>query len=142
MLLALALALAGPLEAQQPPTGSIRGIVYDSLIAHGGLGNAVVELLELGRVTRTDARGVFRFDSLPGGSFTLAFSDSSFSSIGFAPPERTVSLGEGIDVAVTLATPSPNTIYRALCPGPREPDTAKPVRGTRWSAPTSEATGW
>jgi hypothetical protein len=112
------------LAAQAPaPLGSIRGIVYDSLLARAPLGGAVVELLELGRQVTTDGRGVFRFDSVPGGRYTISFTHPTLTEIGFVPPDRSVTLGAGIDIAYSLGTPTDVSLYRRLCPGPREPDT-------------------
>ena len=121
-VIALALGAAGRATGQ-PPTGSIRGIVYDSLVVGGPLVGAVVELVELGRSTTTDGRGVFRLDSLPGGRYRLAFSHRTLTAIGFTPPDRPITLSPGIDVSVILATPSGHAIYQRLCPGPREAKT-------------------
>jgi hypothetical protein len=133
--LALAgLALASPV-AGQGAKGSIRGIVYDSLVAGGPLVGAVVELIEIGRSVETDGRGVFRLDSIPGGRYTLSFSHRSLASIGFTPPDRIVSLAPGIDVSLTLATPSQGTIFARLCPTVREPKTGV-VLGTAREAAT------
>lgn len=118
------LSLASVAAAQPPPgTGSVRGIVIDSLLGNGPLVGATIELVELGRVATSDVRGLFRFDSLPGGRYTIAFTHPSLASIGFSPPDRIVQLGAGIDISVTLATPTGATIYRRLCPGIREPKT-------------------
>ena len=122
-LLFLTLA-AAPAAAQAPVVkGSIRGLVYDSLVASAPLAGATVELLELGRVATADQRGAFRFDSLPGGRYTLSYSHSSLSAAGFTPPDQTFELAAGLDIVVTLATPSANTIYRRLCPATREQGT-------------------
>ena len=116
--------LAAPVTAQPPPiTGSVRGIVIDSLLGNGPLVGASIELVELGRVTSSDQRGIFRFDSVPGGRYTISFGHPSLASIGFSPPDRVIQLGAGIDITVTLATPNGATIYRRLCPGIREPKT-------------------
>lgn len=111
------------LASAQKTTGSIRGVVIDSLVSRKPLGGALVEVVELGRVATTDAIGAFRFDSVPGGRYTLSFSHPMLNEIGFTPPDRAVQLGEGIDVAVTLTTPSGEALYRRLCPGIREPAT-------------------
>ena len=124
----------------QPPqvTGSVRGIVIDSLLSNGPLAGATIELVELGRVTTSDGRGVFRFDSLPGGRYTISFSHPTLTSIGFSPPDRVIVLGGGIDVSVTLATPAGATIYRRLCPGVQEPKTGM-LLGTLTNAVTDSA---
>ena len=114
--------LATATAAGQAPAvkGSIRGLVYDSLMKSGPLAGATVELIELSRAVTTDPRGIFRFDSLPGGRYTLSFGHPSLTATGFVPPEQSFDLTAGLDIAVTLTTPSANTIYRRLCPGLRE----------------------
>ena len=119
-----ALLAAMPAAAQTPVVkGSIRGLVYDSLVAAGPLNGATEELLELGRVVTTDSRGTFRFDSLPGGRYTLSFSHPSLATSGFTPPDRSFDLTAGLDIVVTLTTPSAITIYARLCPGVRDKGT-------------------
>jgi Carboxypeptidase regulatory-like domain/TonB-dependent Receptor Plug Domain len=109
--------------------------VYDSLVVGGPLVGAVVEVVELGRSTTTDARGVFRIDSVPGGRYRLAYSHQTLTAIGFVPPELPFTIGAGIDVSIILATPSPAAIYRRLCPGPKESATGV-VLGTVREAAT------
>lgn len=133
----LAMSAATAVAAQSAPTASIRGLVYDSLLGRGALAGASVELLELGRVVRTTAQGLFRFDSLPAGTYTIFFTDSALSSIGFSLPDREVRVSEGIDVATTLATPSGPTIYRVLCRNTPEPSTGV-LLGTLTDARTGQ----
>ncbi|MGE0553572.1 MAG: carboxypeptidase regulatory-like domain-containing protein [Gemmatimonadales bacterium] len=123
LALGLQLGLAAGARAQAPALGSIRGLVHDSLLAARPLAGAVVEILELGRLDTTDARGVFRFDSVPGGRYSVSFTHPDLDAIGLRPPERVVELGAGIDVTLVLTTPSAVTIYRGLCPGPVESNT-------------------
>ena len=141
-VLGLALVgLAGALPLLgQGPTGSIRGIVFDSLVTGAPLVGAVVELVELGRSAETDGRGVFRLDSVPGGRYTLTYSHRSLASIGFYPPDRPVSLAPGIDISITLGTPSPGTIFARLCPLVREPKMGV-LLGTAREATTDTALG-
>lgn len=110
-------------QPPRPMSGSVRGIVVDSLLGNGPLANATIELVELGRATLSDPRGVFRFDSVPGGRYTLSFTHATLSSIGFSPADRVIQLGAGIDIIVTLATPNGASLYRRLCPGVPEPKT-------------------
>lgn len=119
--LALVLLLAAAARgAAAQASGSIRGLVHDSLGAGGALAGAEVEVLELGRRVRTDQAGRFRIDSVPAGRYTVSFSHPDLVAIGFHPPERVVELGAGIDVSLVLATPSAATILARLCPGRRE----------------------
>ncbi|MBM4187725.1 MAG: hypothetical protein FJ206_10500 [Gemmatimonadetes bacterium] len=139
-VLPLIATFGGTALAAQSPSGSIRGIVYDSLVAGGPLVGALVELVELGRSTETDHRGVFRLDSLPGGRYTLTFSHRTLAAIGFSPPDKAVSLSDGLDISVSLATPSPPTIFARLCPNIREPKTGV-LLGTIREAATDSALG-
>lgn len=117
----LALVLATPAAAQTPTVkGSIRGLVYDSLVASGPLVGATIELLELGRAVTTDGRGAFRFDSLPGGRFTLSWTHPSLAATGYTPPDRIIDLTAGLDIVLSLTTPSAASVYHRLCPGPRD----------------------
>lgn len=120
---ALATLVAAAASAQAAPSASIRGLVFDSLLGRGALAGTAVELVELGRTVHTSSAGLFRFDSLPAGIYTISFSDSALASIGFTPPEKQIRVADGIDVATTLATPSGTTIYRGLCRSNPEPNT-------------------
>ena len=119
-------------------TGSVRGIVLDSLLGNGPLVGATIELVELGRATSSDLRGIFRFDRVPGGRYTISFSHPTLTSIGFSPPDRIIQLGAGIDISVTLATPNGTTIYGRLCPGIHEKKTGM-LLGTLADAATDSA---
>jgi hypothetical protein len=126
LVLAVAVASIVPARAgaQEPNRlGSIRGIVFDSLIARAPLAGALVDVLELGRRMTTDERGGFRFDSVPAGRYHISFTHPALTEIGFTPPERIVELGAGIDILFVLATPAGATIYRRLCPGLHEQNT-------------------
>jgi hypothetical protein len=137
-MVAIGSLMAGSASGQPTESkASIRGIVSDSLVSGGPLVGALVELLEVGRSVMTDQRGVFRFDSLPGGRYTVSFSHPSLTAIGFTPPDRVVQLGSGIDVQVTLATPAPITLYQRFCRGLREEKTGV-LLGTLTNAVTAQ----
>jgi len=86
LTLGLQLGLAAGVQAQTPTLGSIRGLVHDSLLAARPLERAVVEILELGRLDTTDARGVFRFDSVPAGRYSVSSPIPSSMRSGCARP--------------------------------------------------------
>ena len=113
---AMSAAALGSTLLAQTPTGSVRGVVFDSLVTGRPLTGAVVELFELARHGVTDARGVFRIDSIPAGRYTLTFTHPSLLAVGFTPPDHAFDLGPGVDFSIALATPAPATVYRRLCP--------------------------
>jgi hypothetical protein len=103
---------------------SATGIVYDSL-AGGPLADAVVQFLALddsiaGRIvgTRTDAAGRFRFDGLPPGRYAADFAHPAVDTMGFERSAREFTLRTGTQV-VGLGSPSPRTVFREVCRGPR-----------------------
>ncbi|MBX3147332.1 MAG: carboxypeptidase regulatory-like domain-containing protein [Gemmatimonadales bacterium] len=124
MTAAVTLWVPGGGVAQSPAgLAVVRGRVIDSLVTGGPLAGAKVELLELARSTTTDARGVFRFDSVPAGSYLLAFSHPDLAAFGFTPPEQAIRVEAGVGQPIQLTTPAAATIYSRLCPGPREQET-------------------
>ncbi len=124
MTAAVVLSAPGGVAAQSPAgLGVVRGRVLDSLVTGNPLGGATVELVELARQTITDTRGIFRFDSVPAGTYLLTFSHPDLAAFGFTPPERTVRIEPGMGTPILLATPAPATVYHRLCPAPRDKDT-------------------
>ena len=83
--LVLAVAVSGFLEAQAATlSGGLQSADTGAPIA-----DASVRLLELGRATRSDAAGVFTFDALPPGRYTL-----SIHHLAFADLEQQVLLAD------------------------------------------------
>ncbi|MHB1329983.1 MAG: carboxypeptidase regulatory-like domain-containing protein, partial [Gemmatimonadales bacterium] len=124
MTAAVVLSAPGGVVAQPPAElGIVRGRVLDSLVTGSPLAGATVELVELARQTVTDPRGVFRFDSIPVGTYLLTFSHPDLTAFGFTAPEQTIRVDRGMAPPILLATPSPATVYHRLCPAPREADT-------------------
>ena len=70
MLAGVALALG---SANAGAQGSIAGTVFDSLRTRAPLAGATVVLVERSRYATADARGRFRFDSVPDGHYTIGF---------------------------------------------------------------------
>jgi hypothetical protein len=103
--------------------GGISGTVFDSLITRAPLANATVVLVERSRYAETDARGRFRFDSVPDGRYTLGFIHPALDSLGLQAPAGLVDVEGGRRVTVMLSTPSPAAAYALLCPGPRDTET-------------------
>lgn len=108
--------------------GAIGGIVVDSLRARGPMRDVSVMITELGRVSTTDPRGRFRFDSIPNGKYTLTFFSPMLDSLGIAGPTTSVTVSGGLPAEAFLATPSPVELYRRLC-GPAKDQSVAAVLG-------------
>ncbi len=98
---------------------SITGTVYDS-VSRRHLSGAVVQLARLdrpseGRTTRSQADGVFRFDSVGVGSWLLGFFHPSVDSLGIEAPMLRIVIGDSTPVRAMLAIPSPRTILTSSC---------------------------
>src|SRR5258707_2181583 len=79
------LAAQGPRRAipEAQGSGSIRGVVYDSLI-HAPLEGAIVSVVGGSGVTTTDAGGRFRLDSVPAGRVFVSFEHADLDSVGLS----------------------------------------------------------
>src|SRR5881296_1430105 len=96
-------------------TGSVRGVVYDSLISAAPLEGAEVWIEGTNRTARTDALGRFELP-LAAGRYRLTFDHPVLDSTGLAAPPVVVDVAADGATAVTLATPGPATAHRTLCP--------------------------
>src|SRR5881296_1193503 len=97
-------------------TGSVRGVVYDSLISAAPLEGAEVWIEGTNRTARTDALGRFELPALAAGRYRVTFDHPVLDSTGLAAPPVVVDVAEDRATAVTLATPGPVTAHRTLCP--------------------------
>jgi len=104
-----------------PASGSIQGIVFDSLVASAPLPGAEVTIDGTELAVLTDRNGRFRFDSLPAGRTALRFYHARLDSLGFGVAPVSVDVAEGKTTQTRLATPSPATFYARLCAGARPP---------------------
>ena len=108
---------------------TVDGVVYDS-ISRAPLAGARVQFYgptdsSNARViaATTDGRGEFRITGLARGRYLAGFFHSSLDSLGLDMPSQIVDLTS--DRRVRLATPSPRTLTRTLCPpGPLGDSTA------------------
>jgi len=89
-------ASPAPAVATTSVAGSIGGLVVDSL-TNLGIPNASVVLSPGGQTVTTDLSGAFTFTSVAAGSYTL-----TASATGYASAARTVTVGPGQRVSVTL----------------------------------------
>lgn len=133
---ALLVAATPPLARAQPRpagptsdgTGSIRGVVYDSLAARP-LAGAIVQVVArdartVGHSTTTDSTGAFHLDSLPPGAYLVGFSNPLLDVLEVEVTPREVAVAPGAPAAVSLAVPGLATMRAALCGadarGPRD----------------------
>jgi hypothetical protein len=113
-------------EAAWRRTGNatLVGTVFDST-RMAPLAGARVYLEGTPFFATTDEQGRFQLRGLPEAEYTASFTHPLLRQVGFRPVPRAVSPRSDESSAVELATPSPRTALRALCP----------------SAPTKERTG-
>jgi hypothetical protein len=122
------LAVASGLDAQpasQPagsPPGRIEGTVFDSLRTRALLAGATVVLIEANRYATADARGRFRFDSVPEGRWSLTVLHPSLDTLDLQLPPVGVEVKARARVRVPLFTPSVDALYAALCGMARDAD--------------------
>jgi len=124
-----------PLAAQQPRRaipapaatpaatgglGSVRGIVFDSLLG-APLEGARVYINGTSFAAITSAGGRFRIDSVPAGPQLIAFEHADLDSVGFSNNARRIQVAPDRPTVVTLAVPSLITMRRAVCASPLAP---------------------
>ena len=119
---------AGSPQSERDPSrarrASVSGVVYDSLARNGPVSDAEIWLDgDTSYLARTDANGAWRIDDLRPGRYTATFFHATLDSLGFSAPPRYIDVPDSGSVAVTLATPSPSTVHRGLCPAPQPPTT-------------------
>ena len=114
--------VASRLHAQSAAPGStVTGQVYDS-IARQRLPGVAVQLVNADAPTAglpltavTDTAGRYAISAVPPGRYLAGFFHEGLDTLGLEPPTRLVAVGAG-NVRVDLATPSPRTIMRTVCP--------------------------
>ena len=97
-------------------TGSVEGVVYDS-VREIPLAGATVLAEGTPNAVRTDSAGHFRLDALAAGTLVLSVASESLDSLGIGVAPVTIELREGERRAITLATPSAATLLAAVCAG-------------------------
>ncbi|MCU0634202.1 MAG: carboxypeptidase-like regulatory domain-containing protein [Gemmatimonadaceae bacterium] len=123
------LCVASPLLAQSPSlsrapaappagTGTVTGVVIDSLFTRGPLANADVIVDGVDRLVRTDANGRFRVDSVPEGERRVTFFHESLDAMHLQVGGPVAQVRAGRTARVTLTTPSAETLYPQLCGAP------------------------
>jgi hypothetical protein len=127
-----ALAITAPATAQELPADSaaftLVGQVRDG-VTEAPLGGASVTILELERRALADRNGVFRFDSIPPGTWTFRT-----EHLGYQPNEEASTIGPGNLLVVRLA-PRPielEGVYATISSRMRERRTRVPGRVLAW----------
>ena len=99
---------------------TIRGVVYDSLVAGAPLAGAEVWIDGVPLSADADAEGRFTLGGVPAGRHRVTFSHPALGRFGFGAPVREVAVLDGATVDLALATPAAATVYASACPGPRD----------------------
>jgi hypothetical protein len=114
------LALVLILSTVASPQATVSGTVFDSLRTKALLAGATVVIPELARYATADARGRFKFDSVPEGPLTLTFLHASLDSLDLAAEIVPISVPARGVLNVRLTTPSLASVLARLCPSPRD----------------------
>ena len=107
------LALAPPAPAQDAP-GTLRGVVFDSVLARP-LSGARVALVGTGRSEAAGEDGAFAFANLAAGTYSLLFSHPRADSLGYAPAPVAVTVQAGAESRRDLAIPSLGAVLNVSC---------------------------
>ncbi len=115
---------------------AVRGVVYDS-IGKAPLGGAIVQFTALsgemagrGFSSQAEPNGSFGISGVPVGKYAVGFYHPALDSLGIEAPIVTFDLTNGIH-RLNLATPSPHTLMKALCPASDTPDSAMVIGHVR-----------
>lgn len=114
--LALSACLALGLAAQETASrtgGSVRGVVYDSLLRQPLAG--VMVWIDDTTQTITDTRGRFLFSDVPAGERRLRFDNPELDTVGFPRMTRQITVASRRETHADLGVPSLATLYRHLC---------------------------
>ena len=124
--------------AQNSALSSIVGIAVDSL--HGrALEGAEILLTGPKRATRiTDARGIFRFDSVPVGRYELGAFHPLLDTLGLSLATEAFLVRADTPSVVTLAIPSPGRFSQMKCGAKKALEGSSAVIGRLTDAGTSE----
>lgn len=113
-------AVIASLPASVSAQVTVRGTVLDSLSGGRPLAGADVWIEGLDRVARTDGQGRFTIVGVPVGTHRIGFDHAALDRMRIAGPVRMITLGPADPEPLTLAMPSPATLYTALCGVPAE----------------------
>jgi len=130
-LMLSAAALASPLRAQ---TGTVEGVVFDSL-ARRPLPAALVQIVAAppgheAYSATADSLGRFRVEGVRPGSYIAGFLHPLLDSLGLVAPYRAVTVAAGETASLPLAIPGAASLARAICAPVQDPRTDPASRTT------------
>lgn len=146
------LALRGPARAgaQQPSTGTLRGVVIDS-VRSVPLAGAIVTAVRIGPAevveassARTDSADAFAFRTLTPGTYLVRVVQSRVDSVGIKELESKATIHPNQTTTILIGTPSGATLRQKLCPserstGPNPSFVLGTVRSAATGAPVAGA---
>jgi hypothetical protein len=118
-LLSMAASMISATASSGLQSGTIRGVVYDS-VGERSLAGATVQLVDVqrpavGRTATTDSAGQFAFTEVASGRYVLGFVHDVLDSLGLDPPRLAVEVREGQVQDVRLGIPGPSALVALLC---------------------------
>ncbi|MYH52102.1 MAG: hypothetical protein F4139_04015 [Gemmatimonadetes bacterium] len=107
-------AQARAASAQEGPTGTVTGLVYDSTTSTP-LEGANVAVVGTSAMTESDEEGRFRLEDVPVGEHTVMFFHPRLGTLGVSGTGQTVVVTAGSAVETYLAIASRETILAGWC---------------------------
>ncbi len=123
-----AVALATASSAIAAQTGTVHGVVYDS-IADAPMADAAVFLWDTEHRAVTDQDGAYRIEGVPAGAYNVVFFHTRLGEMGVSPGPVRVTVEAEAEHAVHLATPSMSTILAMQCLMEERPSEVGAVAG-------------
>ncbi|MDE2795040.1 MAG: carboxypeptidase regulatory-like domain-containing protein [Gemmatimonadota bacterium] len=102
------------LSAQERPTGTVTGLVYDSTTSTP-LEGANVAVVGTSAMTVSDGEGRFRLEDVPAGEHMVMFFHPRLGTLGVSGTGQQVVVAAGSAVETYLAIPSRETILAGWC---------------------------
>jgi hypothetical protein len=128
------LAPTEPLRAQGDAAGALEGTVHERSTSRSVLAARVsVQRVEpdtsVSATAQPDARGRYRFDSLPPGRYQARAVNGTIESLRVAPPAMEVRIQPGRVLLADFTLPSGNALREAVCGGTRIGDRRAAIAG-------------